>query len=84
MKFSNIVEEVNLKNWNTLRKVYGDDAKSDKRILTDMRNEERDYTDEFSGKFVNYKIHIPAKSNDENRSWLQGITIVTMLIFPAW
>ena len=74
LKFSNIVEEVNLKNWNTLRKVYGDDAKGDERMLNDIRNEEREYTDEFSGKFVNYEIHIPAKSNDENRSWTKVVT----------
>ena len=29
LKFANIVEEVNIKNWNTLQKVYGDDAEGD-------------------------------------------------------
>ena len=69
LKFSNIVEEVNLKNYNTLRKVYGNDAKSDKQILTDIRSEDRDYTGNFSGRFIDHEIYIPAKSNDESRSW---------------
>ena len=69
-----VVEEVNIKNWNTLRKVYGDDAGGDERMLNDMRNEEREDMDEFSGKFVDYEIHIPAKSNDENRSWTKVAT----------
>ena len=53
-----VVEEVNIKNWNTLQKVYGDDAKGDERMLNDMRSETGENTDRFSGKFADAEIHI--------------------------
>ena len=54
--------------------MYGNDTRSDKQILTDMRNEARDCTDDFSGRFAKYEIYIPAKSGDENRSWTRIAT----------
>ena len=43
-------------------------------MISDMRSETRGGTDKFSEKFADTDIHIPAKSNDENRSWTKKVT----------
>ena len=63
-----------MKNWDVLEKAYGGNSEGDRQIISDMRSEMKNETENFSNRFKNVEVHAPAKSNDENRCWPKKIT----------
>ena len=39
LKFSNIVEVINMKNWDVLEKIYGGNSEGDRQMISDIKSE---------------------------------------------